>query len=205
MSDTLTVILFIVFAVIGGVAGFLITKLTQHTPAGPAQESLPDPDGSIEVLRAWRAPDGRIRLGMDGQKLDQTEALNPDQRRRLVKLVVDLRPWLEAPAPASAAPAPAAPGPAETPAVRPAPVKAGTKPAPLAPKSLVEQINDVLQAKLAGSAFAGQEIELSEGPLGAIVVTVGANQYDSLDAVADPEVKALIKQAVADWEKATGH
>ena len=208
MNDILTIALFFVFALIGAAVVYLVMRLRQHTPPPPAaEEALPETDGSVEVLRVWRTAASQLRLGMDGQKLETAEALSPEQRRRLVKLVIDLRPWLEG-APELSAPRSAA-APAAVPSLPAAPAPAAAKkpaeakPAPAVLKSLIEQINDVLQVKLATTTFQGQDIHLSDGPLGAIIVTVGLNKYDGIDAVPDPEIKALIKQSVADWEKSS--
>ena len=199
--DTTTLFLFFVFACLGFAAGAIVAGMRQRTPTPGPGDQPPAPEGTIEVLRVWRAADGRVRLGMDSQQLASTTELQPEQRRRLVKLVIDLRPWLETP-PDAATGRPAAEQP-----VAPPP-KAPKKPAeekPAAPviKSIIEQIDDVLQAKLAGSPLAGRDIHLAEGPDGAVIVKVGLSKFQGIDAVPEAEVKDLIRQAVTDWEKGT--
>lgn len=113
---------------------------------------------------------------------------------------------------ASAAAAFAAPAVAPvTPPVRP-PVKvvppargkeevAAPVPLPLVAKSIVMQIEDVLQDMIASTPMAHRGIHLIEDPIRGVIVKVGAEQYEGIDSVADPEVKATIRAAVAEWEK----
>jgi len=71
------------------------------------------------------------------------------------------------------------------------------------PTSIVSMIDDVLQQKLVGSPLAAKRIRLEEGSLGEVVVFVGAARYSGVDAVPDDDVKALIRSAIADWDKKT--
>ncbi len=95
---------------------------------------------------------------MDRTRLDGSESLQPDQCHCLISLLLDLRPWLENTPVAVAAsevqsrPVVAAPSRNRDYQALP-PVKDGKlnvepiRPVPLF-KSIVEQIDDVLQAKL---------------------------------------------------------
>jgi hypothetical protein len=40
-----------------------------------------------------------------------------------------------------------------------------------------------------------------ELPTKGLVVMVGLQQYEEVDAVPDPEIRALIRQSVDEWEK----
>ncbi|MFP3854409.1 MAG: hypothetical protein ACLFWD_08975 [Anaerolineales bacterium] len=67
------------------------------------------------------------------------------------------------------------------------------------PGSMVQQINDILGEKLADRDSGPQAVRLMEGVGGSIRVYIGVESY-SIDEVPDEEVKALIRQAVAEWE-----
>lgn len=73
------------------------------------------------------------------------------------------------------------------------------EPAP-APKSIVMQIEDILQDMIAGTPMETRGIHLTEDPVRGVRVQVGVQFFDGIDAVTDPEVKATIRQAVAAWE-----
>lgn len=75
------------------------------------------------------------------------------------------------------------------------------KPEPLKGPSIVGMIDEVLQKKLEGSPLAGKKIRLEEGSVGEVVVYVGAIRYSGIDAVPDEDIKAMIKVAIAEWDK----
>jgi len=67
--------------------------------------------------------------------------------------------------------------------------------------SIVAMIDDVLQKKLDRSPFSDKHIRLEEGSVGEVIVYVGVQRYSGVDAVPDEAIKALIKQAIAEWDQ----
>ena len=211
MSDYLTIFLFFVFACLGAAAGALIQRTkNRHLSPPPSQLSTSElpadnilaSEGDVEILRAWRTLSGRVWLEMDRTRLNGKESLQPEQRRRLVGLLLDLRPWLENPPAASViSEVQSRPAVAAVPLVNKGiPDFIEVKPVPDL-KSIVEQIDDVLQARLLDSPLKVRDIHLTEGSGGEVLVKVGLNKYEGIDAVPDPIIKALIHQAVSEWEK----
>jgi hypothetical protein len=73
---------------------------------------------------------------------------------------------------------------------------------PLPPdRSIAAQVNDIFLDIIAGTELEKRGIRLMELPGKGMVVMIGLTQYDSVDDVPDPEIKAALKQAVATWEK----
>lgn len=76
----------------------------------------------------------------------------------------------------------------------------GVAPKPAsAPKSIVEQIDEILQEKLAASSST-EEVKLQEIPNG-MAVMIGFKRYESVDAVPDPTIRTLIKEAAREWNE----
>jgi hypothetical protein len=69
------------------------------------------------------------------------------------------------------------------------------------PKSIAGQIDDVLQEMLENSPLASRAIRLLELPNKGMVVMIGLDQYEGVDAVPDEEIKQAIRAAVTEWER----
>lgn len=66
--------------------------------------------------------------------------------------------------------------------------------------SIVTQIDSVLQSRLAGTSLEDRGIFLAQSPEGGVMVYVGLTKYMGIEDVPDPEVKAAIRAAIAEWE-----
>lgn len=224
MSTTTQIFLYVVCICAGVLIGALVNRQMSSRPPTsnenqPAVEPPPDEPPAVEppakpqpaarevvplagaedlpLFTAWKTRSGGMWLEMDGQRLEGSEALQPDQRRRLVNTVLELRPWLaiEPERPSRPEPKPAALVP------QPKKVKPEeSKPMPVI-KSILEQIDDVLQVRLETSAYKDRKLQLVEGAGGTVVVKDGLNLYEGIEAVPDPQIQELIRQAVRDWEK----
>jgi hypothetical protein len=78
------------------------------------------------------------------------------------------------------------------------------QPAPKAPEEapgMIAQIDAILQTRLERNPMAGRAIRLTEGVDRSLVVWVGLDSYPGIDAVPDPEIRKLIKECVAEWER----
>jgi len=213
MMDTSTIFILVFSILLGVAAGSLIQRALDRRPGPPPSQASTSvaptenklaSEGDIKILRAWRTLSGRIWLEMDGARLNGKESLQPDQRRRLVSMLIDIRPWLENTSPAAAvSDFQTRPAVAVVPLVTKGDLDVKEiKPGPVL-KSIVEQIDDVLQAKLLDSSYKNRGIHLKEGPGGVVLVIDGLNNYEGIEAEPDTEIQALIRQAVAMWEQSS--
>jgi hypothetical protein len=67
------------------------------------------------------------------------------------------------------------------------------------PSTMIEQINAILQERIEASGRSELAVRLIEGPDGMARVLIGVHSYE-ISEVPDPEVRELIRQAVASWE-----
>jgi hypothetical protein len=70
-----------------------------------------------------------------------------------------------------------------------------------APKTMVQQIDEVLQNRLLGTVLANQKIYLIEDPRRGVLVNVGNEVYEGIGAVPEGDVKELLKSSVQEWER----
>lgn len=196
-------------------------KPLQTASAPAAQPTLPDEHIVLKVTidksLAWH-------LELDNARL-QVGNLSAEQRARLVNILVQIRPWVDgkpAPAPAPVAPRQTAALPAATPSHTTQPLQPiSTEPPKINigrgfrslitndlknmekshPVSIVAMIDDFLQKRLEISPLADRQIRLEEGAIGEVIVLIGKERFTGVDAVPDPQVQAIIRAAISDWEK----
>jgi len=68
------------------------------------------------------------------------------------------------------------------------------------PKSMVEEINEILERMLKDEPASKRAIKLVEMPGGGVNVYIGVENYP-MDEVPSEDVRQLIRQAVAEWEQ----
>ena len=178
---------------------------------------------TLDQASAWH-------LELDGSRLDDPAAIPPDKHQRLVNTIMQIRPWLDGkPAPTAQSVAskpastPVAIPPVEKmdaplPSVKSSTFAEALKVSPMSgfssmlvsearlsaiqkPASIVSMIDAVLQTRLAGSPLRDKGIRLEDNPSGGVTVWIGIQHYSGIEAVPDPEVRAAIKAAVAEWDK----
>ena len=192
-----------------------LSRSQEPPPPAPAPQHKSAAAEPPNLLALRRDEAGQPSVQIDGQPVPVSE-VTPTLRKRMIDLMVMLRPWIEPPGPvgraqyrsapedAPAAPPTRTPGPTPTAVIGDAP--AAIPPAPATAQgpitmSLVQQIDQVLQARLAGTPLASRGIRLTEDPHGGAIVFVGQTQYEGVDKVTDPEIQGAIRSAIAEWEQ----
>lgn len=175
---------------------------SQPDPTAPPAVTPPDtppdlftPIGSLHRDRRT----GELVLERQGRFYRSADQLTGSERSELETAARDLLTWLDlTPKAAPEKPAverPIVPPPAP-PAIRPEPVNR-----PAAAGSIVAQVDEILQEMLATSEHANRSIHLSERPECGVLVWIGAQRYEGIDAVPDEDVKSILRAAVKEWER----
>lgn len=172
--------------------------------------------------------DEAVRAGLlttlhDLEAFAGTQALETTQQlpaARPVTTAVELSPAVEQPAAPRLAPEPRRPIPAaDAPAVAGAVAAARPLPPPTMnpfkqmavlramaknplpePKSIAEQIDEVLQIRITSTTLAQRIIHMRPGPRGDAVFEVDGQSYTAVDEVPDESVRDLIRAAINEWE-----
>ena len=71
---------------------------------------------------------------------------------------------------------------------------------PPALKSITEQIDDVLQARIIGTPLIHRGLHVKPGPRGDAIFEADGQSYSAVDELPDGEVRDVIRAAIADWE-----
>jgi type II secretory pathway pseudopilin PulG len=222
-GQLLVLIVILVVGMIFGVAvAWWIAGSRKSNAPSPEEESLAQLRRQyLEQASLWRErTSGKLGLRVGEQVIEDPKQLKDAQIKALQAIAKEWCAWLGMPAAApvrepQVPPAPAliTPPPAASAAIISEPasrtagvavsVTASTQPqvVPNKPKSIVEQIDDILQAKLADSPARSKGIRLAEDPVHGVVVWIGIEHFNGVDMVSDPEVKALLRAAAAEWEQ----
>ena len=220
MDTTGVILLALIGVVIGFLLGALVFTLRRESSPQPASRKLVLSDEK-EDLRIWReGKDASLVIEIEGASYHRESDLDAEQSRNLTSLINELRAFMRAPSPP-----PVPPPAAKTESLKPVvtqPIEEGKRTSlnpfqiftrslqPLEKigsdepdKSIVAQIDEILQTKLENTPLADQGIRLIEGPDQGMVIEVGLSRYTDIDAVPDSEVRRLIRQAVNEWESRT--
>jgi hypothetical protein len=209
----------ILVAAICVVVGFLLGRLASSL--GEEKESDPVESSKVSMLSVWREPEtDELNVEFDHKKYRKNWNLNAEQRDQIHWIILELGNWLE-PVQTSKKEAAEAMLPGEFPISQEMPesnkprlslnpvsmlvnaLQADVPKSQLPTESIVIQIDDILQEKLKNSPLMGEPIRLMEWQDKGMVVMIGLDRYDSVEAVPDDRIKDLIRSAVREWEQKT--
>lgn len=220
MSDLQLLLLVAAIALAIGVAiGALVFAARNpgsSKPADPTQGK-----GELALLRVWRDPvHGRLIVGLKAEQANTPSDLSPASLDILQHTLDELRRWVGIQSEATISPEPLAaagqelsassaiPSITESKPERISPVdvfaraiRTDTRKPETPPASIAAQIDEILQEKLTTNPTITRAVRLLEIPGKGMFVMVGLDQYAGVDEVPDAEVRGLIREAVAEWER----
>lgn len=186
----------------------------EKNPQESAEPPTPAPAGEQELLRVSRTEKGELAIFAQGQRHRHLREITDPQTGRetieAIQAVLEFsKDWL----PSTKAPSTSLP---ETSAdqetflaqlrrtLKPSPLASPQTPMPgnqLPPLRLVDEIDDLLQQRLQEQPdLAARHIRLTTGATGGLRVYVDQDIFDTVDDISDPRVKALIQEAIREWE-----
>jgi alkanesulfonate monooxygenase SsuD/methylene tetrahydromethanopterin reductase-like flavin-dependent oxidoreductase (luciferase family) len=205
--------------IIGAALAWWLASRGNTPPADQEQELLKELRKKyIEKAGLWQdRSSGQLAVRSGGQLITSVQQMTEAQKRNMNSLLKDWAGWMGFISSQVGAKA-------DSPEMQPAPIpqtpetaasfaapnleeavegKGAGKALPEKPKSIVEQINDILQDNLKTHPALTKGIRLTEDPREGVIVWVGLEHYAGVDAVTDPEVKEVLKAAVMEWERRT--
>jgi len=204
---------------IGFALGSLVTgaRGERKTTEKPKTQTVPS---LIQIAGIMTDRGGKVAyLLVDGKVVRSTRDLTKDQRTRLIPYMEVMCSWFsETKSTPLAAPAvglaqaevaqtnilESTPSDVQRPSIKPVNILTRAMVPdlpPVPPKSIVAQIDDILQEKLEKSPLSKRGIRLRELPNQGMAVMVGLDQYEGVEDVPDEEIRSMIRSAVSEWEK----
>ena len=168
-----------------------------------------------EILTVFERISGALKLRLDGEMVEYTSDLTPEQRDRLLKVVVSLRPWLDGlKKPTQTAPlsaktsAPTIPASSakfnkpSTPLVKTKEeIKAEIAKKSYSDLSMVEQIDRILRKKLENSPLGKRGIRMRSSLSGGLLIEVGLAEYEWIEDIPEEAIQDIIRASIAEWEE----
>lgn len=162
--------------------------------AYPVSPSLPEPDISGEARAPSPGPRRALATLMRDEKtgklaliigereyVDASELKGTDDWARLEQASRDLATWLNEAQPTEPDPT------------------SRVKKARQQTKSIVDEVNEILERKLSDSGLTQRGVRLSQDSQGSVRVYIGIQSY-TMEEIPDPEIRELIREAVNEWE-----
>lgn len=226
-QSTVYIVLAVICIIVGFIGGALISMLFAERDKKQLRKEgdlLPegiDRERHTALLRIWRDADGALLIELRGRIIADVKQASTAQRLEIESILEQWLGWLgvDLKIPKSTQepklqPLPQPIKPPVTPVMPqavaeplPAPDLAAVISSPVipkpavGPKSMVEQIDDILQEIVSHSAFSQRSVKITQDVRDGIIVWMDGGRYPGLDSVPDPEIKKLIRAAAAEWER----
>ncbi len=201
MEYFIILIVAVICLLAGLLAGYLIASQQDRRPEDRSTNQTENqyPPDAIHI---WHDKGkDQIVLQLGKQIYHTSEPLPPTENKHITQLLKFLQKWVGIPT--TPDPQPVAqtpqPPPASPQSIPPSPPEAVDMPG--AEKSIVAQVDDILQRLLANSPLGDKRIRLTENLDGSMRICIGVDHYDDIGAVPDEAIQAVIRAAVREWEQ----
>lgn len=230
-QSTVYIVLAVICIIVGFIGGALISMLFAERDKKQLRKEgdlLPegiDRERHTALLRIWRDADGGLLIELRDRIIPEIKQASTAQRLEIESIMDQWLDWLgvnlKIPKSAQEPKVQLQPQPQPQPIkppVTPVMPQAVAEPLPapdlvaaisspvipkpaVGPKSMVEQIDDILQEIVSHSAFSQRSVKITQDVRDGIIVWMDGSRYPGLDSVPDPEIKKLIRAAAAEWER----
>jgi hypothetical protein len=202
-----------VLCIIAGlVAGYVLGNAREgqanEAPEVQAKDfSIAEPKYPPDALHIWRDNTSKKLILQIGERTIQAmEPFTSTEQKYLQQLLTYLQRWLGGPVPTPTPKPTAQPILQRQPApgVRVSPIEiepSETADDTAAPKSIVAQIDTILQEKLSLSPLKDRGVRLMESPDGSMIIYIGLESYRDLEDIPDEDIIAIIRASVKEWER----
>lgn len=226
-QSTVYIVLAVICIIVGFIGGALISMLFAERDKKQLRKEgdlLPegiDRERHTALLRIWRDDDGKLLIELRGRILADVKQASTAQRLEIESIMDQWLAWLGVnlkipksmsepkpqlqPQPVQPVTPPVMPQAISEPIPAPdlaAAISSPATPKPaVGPKSMVEQIDDILQEIVSHSTYNQRSVKITQDVRDGIVVWLDGGRYPGLDSVPDAEIKKLIRAAAAEWER----
>ncbi len=222
MSELQLLVLVAVIALATGfaVGGWVFSGRSSNPNKLPSSS---DETREAELFRTWRDPiNGRLRIEIQGKLVKAADELSQENLASFQRDLDELNQWAGKQLPVSSPIEPmttvnskqlvsvnlSLPPTSDNRPSRLNPVdviaqalRSDVRKPESQPTSIAAQIDEILQERLASNLTITRAVRLLEIPGKGMVVMVGLDQYAGVDEVPDADVRTIIHEAVAEWER----
>jgi len=222
-QETLTALapylfIFIIGMILGGLGGIIIAS-SLHSSKSQSNHNL------RQAVSIWRGKrDRSLVIQIEDRQIATADKLSSRQKAELMQAIQDLQGWLgmelrpsrmlqtakelerlreitSAPTPGIAESESIAPVKVDvteivTGSINPKAKRKEKEP----PKSIAAQVDEILQKRLADSAFHDRLIRLTDAPGGGVEVIIDLQKYNGVNEVPDLAARKFIQDCVREWE-----
>jgi hypothetical protein len=219
----ITPIYLLLALILGLLLGILLASLFSSRGSKPEDQNKPpsdvEKDGFNEAASLWYTPAGKkVLTKMDGEYYRDFLLLTVEQKKRVLRLQQVWSDWIagtpkpdvvdtfrevrnsEDSSDTLQPPVFVQQTSTEIPKIKPDAVMLEA-PAPVKPKTIAGQISEIIDEMLVDSPIKEKGIKLIENEKHGVDVWIGLEKYDGIESIPYPEIKQLIKSAVARWEQ----